>query len=316
MKTISIFIVLSMMLFCNRLYAQGQGNFGTKELGLVNLKGSIYFLEENTEKMPDDIASRKVEGVVYTKALDIPVREFTEGFPGITNRFEWFGILYTGTFEIASAGSYNWTIVSDDGTRLWIDDKEIIDNDAIQGFTEKDGESQLSQGVHKIKVWFFQGPANELGVQLFITPPGKEKTIFNLDNYSSKLSTAAKKVNATVTKEGIKIELPNSILFDVGKFDLKAGSAETIALVADVIKSYPGSKVRIDGHTDNTGKPDANQKLSEDRAKSVLAALQKNNIPVDIKLQPIGYGQTKPAATNDTDAGRSQNRRVEIMIVM
>jgi outer membrane protein OmpA-like peptidoglycan-associated protein len=302
------------IIIASNVFSQGQ--FGTKDPALVNLKGSIYYLENTTEKMPEDIAKHKVEGVLYTKALDIPVREFTEGFPGITNRFEWFGIMYTGTFEIDNPGTYKWTLDSDDGSILWIDGKQVIDNDGVHALNEVEAETALSKGLHTMKLWFFQGPATELGLQLFITPPGGEKKIFNLDDYSAGLTNAAKKVNAVATKEGIKIQLPNSILFDVGKYDLKPAATETIALVADVIKSYPGSKVRIEGHTDNTGKPDANQKLSEDRAKSVMAALQKQNIPADIQLIPTGYGQTKPTASNDTEDGRAQNRRVEVVIVM
>ena len=316
MKWISCLLSI---VFCATTFstsAQKSGNFGSKDPGLVNLKGSIYFLEENTEKMPENLDKMKVEGLLYTPALDIPVREFTEGFPGISKRFEWFGILYTGAFEIKKEGLYTWSTISDDGTILWVDDKIVVDNDGIHGFNEIEGQSQLTKGIHTIKVWFFQGPAVELGLQVFITPPDKEKVIFNMNDYSSGLAIAAKKVNATTTKEGIKIELPNNILFDVGKYDLKPTANETIALVAEMIKSYPGSKVKIEGHTDNTGKPDANQKLSEDRAKSVMSALQKHSIPSNIQLLPTGYGQTRPAATNDTEAGRAQNRRVEILIVM
>jgi outer membrane protein OmpA-like peptidoglycan-associated protein len=314
MKIDCLLIILAITISSTGVFAQGQ--FGTKDPALVNLKGSIYYLENTTEKMPEDIAKHKVEGVLYTKALDIPVREFTEGFPGITNRFEWFGIMYTGTFEIDNPGTYKWTLDSDDGSILWIDGKQVIDNDGVHALNEVEAETALSKGLHTMKLWFFQGPATELGLQLFITPPGGEKKIFNLDDYSAGLTNAAKKVNAVATKEGIKIQLPNSILFDVGKYDLKPEATETIALVSDVIKSYPGSKVRIEGHTDNTGKPDANQKLSEDRAKSVMAALQKQNIPADIQLIPTGYGQTKPTASNDTEDGRAQNRRVEVVIIM
>ena len=64
-----------------------------------------------------------------------------------------------------------------------------------------------------------------------------------------------------------------------------------------------------------TGDATANQKLSEDRAKSVMSALQKQAMPTDIKLQPEGFGQNKPVASNETEEGRAQNRRVEIVIV-
>ena len=60
----------------------------------------------------------------------------------------------------------------------------------------------------------------------------------------------------------------------------------------------------------------ANKRLSESRAKSVVSALQKFEIPADIKLVPIGFGDTRAAASNETEAGRALNRRVEIIIEM
>ena len=178
--------------------------FGTVAPELVNLKGSIYFLEPGTRAMPEDIGSRKVEAVVYTKSLDMPVRLFTEGLPGMTKRFEWFGIIYTGAFEITKPGLYKWCIGSDDGSKVWVDDKLIIDNDRLQVYTEDWGRTELPSGRHTIKVWFFQGPANQLALRLFVLPPGGSRKIFNFDDYSAGLAAAAKKLNAVPTKDGLK----------------------------------------------------------------------------------------------------------------
>ena len=68
------------------------------------MKGTIYYLSDETTEMPPDIEKRKPQGVIYTEKLDVPLRDFTEGFPGVTGRFEWFGLLYTGTFEIVKSG--------------------------------------------------------------------------------------------------------------------------------------------------------------------------------------------------------------------
>ncbi len=81
------------------------GGLGTKDPGLFNLTGSIYFLESGTRGMPPDLRVKKVEGTIYTDRIDVPVRDFTEGFPGVTDRFEWFGIVYTGRFFVDVPGS-------------------------------------------------------------------------------------------------------------------------------------------------------------------------------------------------------------------
>jgi len=311
-----LFLVVFVSLFLsNSLYTQDNKKLGSKKANLVNLKGGIYFLEDAEEIGYSNIAGKKPIGYIYTELLDYPVRDFEEGFPGITDRYEFFGIEYTGYFEVSQPGLYNWRLVSDDGSRLWIDGKEIIDNDGIHAEAQVEGGSELEKGLHKIKVWFFQGPAMELGIQLFVTPPGQNEKIFNLKDFSDKLLAALKKVNAEATEEGIKIKLPDKILFDVAKYDLKPSASEAISALAEIISQYPESNVRIEGHTDNTGDDVSNQTLSENRAKSVLNELQKNNIPSTVKITTAGFGSTKPVASNKTEAGKAKNRRVEVVIL-
>ncbi len=301
-------------LYASALFAD-DAVFGSKKPGLLNLKGTIYFLPTDTPEMPADIEKQLAQGVIYADSLNIPLREFTEGFPGITNRFEWFGLLYTGTFEIVKAGLYKWRLDSDDGSRLWLDGTEVINNDGVHGMSPTEGERELSAGRHTIKVWYFQGPANEIGLQLFITPPGAEEKIFSLTEFSAGLSKTMQDINARATKEGIRIQLDAQILFDTNKFDLKPTAAETIQKLARVIGTYPNCLVKMEGHTDNVGSDDANLKLSGNRANSVKDALIKANVPAGIRFETIGYGETQPMADNNTEKGRAKNRRVEILIV-
>lgn len=296
------------------LSAQQGGSLGTKDPGLLSLKGTIYALAEDTEEMPADLAKRKPLGVVYADKLDVPPRDFTTGFPGVTDRFEWFGVIYTGTFEVSKPGTYRWRLFSDDGSRLWIDGKEVIDNDAVQSFTEKEGEVTLAKGSHAIKLWYFQGPATELGLQLFVTPPGEKEKIFALKDFAAGLMSALNSVDAKATKEGIRVSLDAAVLFDTNKYELKPQAQAAIASVTKVIASYPKATVEISGHTDNVGDDKSNQTLSEQRAAAVRDALQKAGVAKDVKLVTAGFGETQPIAKNDTEKGRAQNRRVEILI--
>ena len=85
--------------------------------------------------------------------------------------------------------------------------------------------------------------------------------------------------------------------------------------MAELLAAYPKNRVRVEGHADNVGRADYNQKLSEMRAKSVANYLIENcNIP-ESRMETIGYGETRPVASNKTVAGRVQNRRVEIVIL-
>jgi Outer membrane protein and related peptidoglycan-associated (lipo)proteins len=80
-----------------------------------------------------------------------------------------------------------------------------------------------------------------------------------------------------------------------------------------VLKAFPSTNVSVEGHTDNTGEPAVNKKLSEDRAASVKAALIDKGVPAD-QVTSVGCGAEKPVASNDTEQGRLKNRRVEITL--
>ncbi len=297
------------------MYGQEDAVFGTKNTGLINLKGNIYYLSDETYEMPVDIEEQKVEGVIYASKLDVPVRNFTVGFPGVTDRFEYFGIIYKGVFEITEPGVYTWRLSSDDGSKLWIDDQLIINDDGVHGEQSIEDTIQLKKGLHQIKVWYFQGPATEIALQFYVKRPNAEtEEIFDLINFNKSLQKASKSLSATVTDEGIKIMLPNKILFDVGKNELKPESDESLNSLMVFLNMYPDATIQINGHSDATGNPADNLKLSEERANAVLLKLKAKNLPSGLNIVTKGYGDTKPIAKNDTENERMQNRRVEILI--
>ncbi|WP_090755027.1 OmpA family protein [Nonlabens sp. Hel1_33_55] len=102
-----------------------------------------------------------------------------------------------------------------------------------------------------------------------------------------------------------------TILFELNKSDIQAQSAQTLSDIIDILKKYPESEFSIDGHTDSQGSEAYNQKLSEERANSVLRYLVNGGIEAN-RLSAEGFGESKPIATNSTAAGRQQNRRTEI----
>lgn len=103
------------------------------------------------------------------------------------------------------------------------------------------------------------------------------------------------------------------IYFDTGKSSIKPESAKAIAEIAKLLKSDPGLKIHVVGHTDNVGGIESNIKLSQSRAESVVAELVKNNGIAASRLRAYGCGQFAPVASNDTEDGRGKNRRVELV---
>ncbi|SDQ11987.1 OmpA family protein [Flagellimonas zhangzhouensis] len=105
-----------------------------------------------------------------------------------------------------------------------------------------------------------------------------------------------------------------TILFDTGKSSIKAESTSVMVDIIQILNEYPTSKFTVEGHTDSVGSEKLNQELSEKRANSVRDFLIDKGIGAD-RLSAIGYGEAKPIATNNTRAGRAENRRVEINLI-
>ena len=105
-----------------------------------------------------------------------------------------------------------------------------------------------------------------------------------------------------------------TILFDTGKASIKFESAEILSQIINVLKKYPNSRFRIEGHTDSTGKRQKNIELSQNRADAVKIYLIQGGIASD-RLESVGYGPDKPIASNKTRKGRALNRRVEINLI-
>ena len=111
--------------------------------------------------------------------------------------------------------------------------------------------------------------------------------------------------------ENLKIEA-RSVYFDSGKSTLKGnGTPARLDAMKEILKNYPNAKFSVEGHTDSDGSNEYNQKLSEDRASAVKNALVERGVNA-ANLTTVGFGETKPIATNKTKAGKAQNRRTEV----
>ena len=128
-----------------------------------------------------------------------------------------------------------------------------------------------------------------------------------------KLDDKLARLNAKVTETEVVIQLPGAILFDFDSANLRPDAERTLTDVAQVIGSYPQRPVRVEGHTDSIASDAYNQSLSERRAASVVSWLSAHGVE-RARLAAAGFGESKPAATNDTAAGRQRNRRVEVVI--
>lgn len=152
--------------------------FGVSVVIPLGLTGQIYKLKPNAKDVPN-FKKLKPIGTIYTQQLAIQPRSFTEGFPGVTDVFEWFAIEYTGRFWIDAPGEYRFFLTSDDGSRLYIDGKKVIDNDGVHAPEEKEGKVKLKQGAHDIHIQYFQGPRFHVALILEVLPPNGQRKIFS-----------------------------------------------------------------------------------------------------------------------------------------
>jgi outer membrane protein OmpA-like peptidoglycan-associated protein len=105
----------------------------------------------------------------------------------------------------------------------------------------------------------------------------------------------------------------SDVLFDTGKYTLRSAAREKLAKVAGVVSGHVGLSLQVEGHTDNVGTDEYNQELSEQRGVAVRDYLAEQGIPASA-LTTQGFGESKPTVSNDTAAGRQQNRRVELVV--
>lgn len=113
--------------------------------------------------------------------------------------------------------------------------------------------------------------------------------------------------------EGLQVTFDSGILFNVGSDKLGAEAQANLKKLSETLREYNETYILIDGHTDNTGSDELNQTLSDKRAQSVSELLQAQGIATS-RLGTRGFGKNQPVASNETESGRKQNRRVEIAI--
>jgi len=157
--------------------------FGTTVVIPSGLRGAVYHIHHTNTGETLNFDKLKPAGTIYASSLNIPPQDFKLGFPGVTKRFEWFAIDYTGRFWIDSPGKYTFNLLSDDGGWLYIDDQLIIDNGGLHPPEEKTGSVNLEGGIHRIRVSYFQGPKWQVALVLKIAGPGEQLRVFSTDEF-------------------------------------------------------------------------------------------------------------------------------------
>lgn len=135
-----------------------------------------------------------------------------------------------------------------------------------------------------------------------------------MDKQAKEIENTVAGAEVIKADEGIIVKFDEGILFDFNSSTLKSTAKTNIAKLVETLNKEPGTEILVIGHTDNVGTLAANQKVSESRAASVKAYAVSQGLSGG-RIKTEGKNYSEPLASNDTDAGRAENRRVEIVIV-
>lgn len=130
----------------------------------------LYQLAPETQKLPDYAQLKSIKKICLSQ-LDIKVRKFSDGFPGVANLFEWFSLDMKFIVNVPQEGLWTFKLVADDGANLYIADQIIVNNDGLHPATEKTGAVELKAGDANFHVSYFQGPRFDIALELMWKGP-------------------------------------------------------------------------------------------------------------------------------------------------
>jgi PA14 domain len=135
-----------------------------------DFKAVVCFIQPGTLRIAD-VHRCDPAAVFYTDTFNIPERQYTEGFPGITGRSSWFMVDYRGSFTVRQDGDFRFRLYSDDGAYLYIDGALVIENDGKHEPISRWGNVHLQRGRHQLKLLYAQ-TIDRMALQLFVRLPG------------------------------------------------------------------------------------------------------------------------------------------------
>ena len=170
MKQFIAFLTLAVLLTTAAAFAQEAAAKPELKGGLL---GEYWSFDEGLDNLPDVPADKQPVTRLIDQQVDFP--STAEGF-GQTKLLDHFFVRWTGILRVAKAGKYTLALTSDDGSRLFLDGKQIVDNGGLHGMEEKTGDVELTAGDHQLKVEFFENEG-DAGCQLSWQLEGADKEI-------------------------------------------------------------------------------------------------------------------------------------------
>lgn len=287
--SLKLFTVVLCILITN--YGFAQNSLDPK---FATFKGKVFQIEDELLPFGYDpiFETYESEYNLLWNNIKINDREVDEGFPEVPLRTGW-GIIFKSEVMIPTSGKYSFTLNSDDGSILWIDNKKIIDNDGHHGMKRKTESIYLQRGFYPVKIFYYQAFMDRMGLEFDSKYMGKK--------------TGTAKIDSTIT-------FANIILFDFDKSVIREDAIHIVDRLADQLSTIQNHEIRISGHTDDLGSDAYNRDLSRRRSKAILERIQQKCVCNGLTFYTAGIGESYPLHSNETEEGRQLNRRVEVAI--
>lgn len=187
-------ILICMLLSCQESHFSGKGSISNENSdnplasdspifkecddgSQLPLVADLYQLPNDTQRLPDFSTMQAIKTICIAQ-LNISNREFSRGFPGVENLFEWFGLVIRFRVDVPTDGIYTLSVNSDDGSKTFVDGKEILTMDGLQPATERKADVVLSAGMHDFRIEYFQGPRYAIALELFWQTPLQQEKIY------------------------------------------------------------------------------------------------------------------------------------------
>jgi len=247
---------------------------------------SILEIRDTLTRYSPNVETLDVIQELEWESIYLPDRNITKGFPDIY--FQKFALILHSNFKIEQAGIYKFVLSSDDGSVIWIDDYEIVNNDGIHKMTTTANSIFLDVGDHHLKLFYFQLWPDKLGLMLETSFLGNKEEVASLPPALN-------------------------ISFDSNVFSLNDILKKTIDSWIAKLSAYSDIQLDIIGHTDNIGSEASNKTLGLNRAHSVEKYIQQRFSEKKFKIYTSSRGYNQPIDSNKDSEGRSLNRRVEII---
>ena len=232
---------------------------------------------------------------VRLDSLVFPNQHSEKPFPG-TKTFGRYGMLLHNVMTVSKAGCYDFSLTSDDGSRLWLDDEEVIDNDDSHKMQTRSFRKRFAAGDHQLRLWYFNAAPTRKGLIVRITsvPDG--------DVCGERMAP-------------VELSLGAQTLFASGDYHLRQEASATLDSLCARLVGQPIHKLIVVGHTDDVGESYDNLLLSRRRAGAVLQALRACLGGLEgVIIRVVGRGAHDPLVPNDSDSNRALNRRVEVRV--